>query len=422
MRQGLIGAGVAGVAALAALNFAALTVSESAPWLVALDLVGDLAVLGIAAALIVRLGLRSESQRAAVGRAQAQLESVVDSAMDAILTVDHEQRVVLFNRAAEAMFGWRREEALGAPLDRFIPARFRAAHRAHVDEFGRTGRTRRMMGAGPDLWALRADGTEFPIEAAISQTGEGPDKLYTVIVRDITRRREYEEQLRRQQAELRELSARVLEAREEEKAMVARELHDELGQALTALKLDLAWLRDRALGGDRALDERLAQMSALLDRTVASVRRISSGLRPLILDDLGLADAVAWLADDFASHSGVRVQLEVALDGADDVPRPVANTVFRVLQESLTNVARHAQAKNAWVMLSERDGMLQLEVEDDGRGIDPRALEHTRSLGIKGMRERVLYMGGALEIGRAPRGGTRVLARVPRRLPTEEAR
>ncbi|MDW8469774.1 MAG: hypothetical protein RML56_13220 [Burkholderiales bacterium] len=112
------------------------------------------------------------------------------------------------------------------------------------------------------------------------------------------------------------------------------------------------------------------------------------------------------------------MQLEVALDGAADVPRPVANTVFlRAAGVAHRNVARHAKARNAAPGLPERDGMLQLEVEDDGRGIDARALEHTRSLGIKGMRERVLYMGGALEISRAPRGGTRVLARVPRCLP-----
>lgn len=423
MKRAVIWSAAGAGAALAALNLAEVAMGEERPgWLSMLDLTADLAVLGAAVFFAVRLALRTDAARVALGDAQARLEAVVDSAMDAILTVDREQRIVLFNRAAEAMFGCRREDALGAPLDRFIPARYRAAHRAHVEEFGRTGATRRMMGAGPQLWALRSDGTEFPIEASISQTGEGAEKYYTVIVRDVTRRREFEDRLRRQQAELRELSARVLEAREEEKALLARELHDELGQLLTTLKLDLAWLRARVAEAEPALDDRLAQMGALVDRTVASVRRISSGLRPLILDDLGLADAVNWLAEDFASHSGVRVDVDVALDGVGEVPRPVANTLYRVLQESLTNIARHAQASGAWVVLRERGGMLHLEVEDNGRGIDPKVLEHTRSLGIKGMRERVLYMGGTVEIGRAPRGGTRVLARVPVRPPAEAAR
>jgi two-component system sensor kinase len=411
------------VAALAAVNVAALALGGPRPvWLLALEVAASLAVLAVALFVALRLARSAGSQRLALDKAQARLEAVVDSAMDAILTVDEEQRIVLFNRAAEKMFGCRREEALGAPLDRFIPARFRTAHREHVAEFGRTGVTRRVMGTGPELWGLRSDGTEFPIEASISQTGEGAEKYYTVIVRDVTARREVEERLRRQQAELRELSARVLEAREEEKALLARELHDELGQLLTSLKLDLAWARERLPAGDAALAERLAQMSAVVDRTVASVRRISSGLRPLILDDLDFADAVNWLAEDFASHSGLRVDVDVGLDGAGEVPRPVANTLYRVLQESLTNIARHAQATGAWVVLREHGGMLHLEVEDDGRGIDPQVLEHTRSLGIKGMRERVRYMGGALEIGRAPRGGTRVLARVPRQPPAETLR
>jgi len=423
MKPALLWSAVGAVAALAAINIATLALGEPRPvWLPALDVAASLAALGVVLFLALRLARSAGSQSLALGKAQARLEAVVDSAMDAIITVDEAQRIVLFNRAAETMFGCRREEALGAPLDRFIPARFRAAHRRHVEEFGRTGVSRRMMGAGPELWGLRADGTEFPIEASISQTGEGAERYYTVIVRDVTARREVEDRLRRQQAELRELSARVLEAREEEKALLARELHDELGQLLTTLKLDLAWVHERMAAGDAAVRDRLAQMSTVVDRTVASVRRISSGLRPLILDDLEFADAVNWLAEDFASHSGVRVDVDVALDGAGEVPRPVANTLYRVLQESLTNIARHAQASGAWVVLRERGGMLHLEVEDNGRGIDPKVLEHTRSLGIKGMRERVLYMGGTLEIGRAPRGGTRVLARVPRQPPAETMR
>jgi signal transduction histidine kinase len=207
----------------------------------------------------------------------------------------------------------------------------------------------------------------------------------------------------------------VLEAREEEKTLLARELHDELGQLLTALKMDLAWLRERLPPPGTELGGKAAQMEALLDRTVTSVRRISADLRPLMLDDLGLQDAAAWLVEDFAARSAIECTLtlpeEPALEGLD---RSVANTVYRVLQESLTNIARHAQAKHAWVMLGASGNSLQLEIEDDGRGIVEEDLARPRSLGLKGMRERVLYLGGTLEIGRAPRGGTRVHARVPR--------
>lgn len=413
MKPWQIGALVGFAAALVVLNIAAVTIDDDLPWLSALDLFLDLAVLGAGVAVVVRLGLRSESQRIALGEVEARLEAVVDSAMDAIITVDAGQRVVLFNRAAEATFGCRREDALGGTLERFIPARFRGAHHGHIESFGRTGVTSRKMGDTTTLWALRADGTEFPIEASISQAGTADGHFYTVILRDVTRRKQYEDQLQRQQDELRELSARVLEAREEEKTLIARELHDELGQLLTALKMDLGWLRERLPAGEAALAGKAEQMNALVDRTVTSVRRISAELRPLMLDDLGLPDAVTWLTDDFAARSGVRINARVRLEDAGDIARPVANTLYRVLQESLTNIARHSQAKLAWVTLDAEGPVLRLEVEDDGRGIDEAALAKSRSLGVKGMRERVRYLGGTLEIGRAPRGGTRVLVRLP---------
>jgi signal transduction histidine kinase len=291
----------------------------------------------------------------------------------------------------------------------------------HIQRFGETGVTSRGMGERPSLRGLRADGEEFPLEASISHTRQEGQDYYTVILRDITRREQYEQAIRRQQHELRELSARVLEAREEEKTLLARELHDELGQLLTALKMDLAFVRDRLPAGGGELPERAAKMDALLDRTVNTVRRISAELRPLMLDDLGLADGIAWLVEDFSSRSGVRTALSMPEGGGlEGLERNVANTLYRVLQESLTNVARHASAQHAWIALAAEGNHVRLEVEDDGRGIADEDLARPRSLGLKGMRERVLYLGGTLEIGRAVRGGTRVAVRVPR-LPIREA-
>jgi len=347
----------------------------------------------------------------ALDEAQARLGAIVDSAMDAVVTVDESQRVVLFNRAAEQVFGVRRDEALGASLERFLPARFRAAHHAHIEHFGRTGVTSRRMGDVTTLWALRADGTEFPIEASISQAVEEGRRFFTVILRDITVRKHAEEALKRSEQELRELSARVLEAREEEKTRIARELHDELGQLLTALKMDLAWLRER-LPSD--LQDKAAEMSGMLDQTVGATRRISADLRPLMLDDLGLADAAGWLVQDFARRSGIQVEVRLPeAEALQQVSKSAATAVYRAVQESLTNIARHAGAKRAWVMLAVEDGTIHVEVEDDGRGIGSQDLAKSRSLGLKGMRERFAYLGGALEIGAAPRGGTRLRLRVP---------
>ncbi|HEU4644726.1 MAG TPA: PAS domain-containing sensor histidine kinase [Burkholderiales bacterium] len=409
----MIAAGGAALAALVGANVAAFVHGMDAPWLLGTVILSDLLVVGVSifAALwsVAVWGGRSEVT-------EARLDAIVDSAMDAIITVDAAQKVVLFNRAAEQMFGVPRNEALGTPLDRFIPQRFRGAHRGHVETFGHTGVTSRRMGDATTLWALRADGSEFPIEASISQAGEPGSRHFTVILRDISLRKKNEETMLLQQQELRELSARVLEAREEEKTRIARELHDELGQLLTALKMDLAWLRERLPAGERELAARADGMDELLDRTVGSSRRIASDLRPLMLDDLGLADAAQWLVEDFGKRSGIQLQYQAPGDGAlEDLGKGAATVVYRALQESLTNVARHSGARNAWVLLAREADAVLVEIEDDGRGVSAEDLAKSNSLGLKGMRERVAYYGGALEVGRAPRGGTRLRVRVPLR-------
>ena len=414
------------VGALAALNVSAFMLGNSAPWLIGASLIFDVLVVGVGIAVALRRALRAEEQtsraeqisaqaRLALEESEARLVAIVDSAMDAIITVDQEQRVVLFNRAAERMFQCSREQAIGSSLDRFIPSRFRLAHRNHIENFGRTGVTNRRMGEANMLWALRSDGEEFLIEASISQTVQGGTRYYTVILRDVTRRKESEDALIRQQQELRALSAQVQEAREEEKTRIARELHDELGQLLTALKMDLGWMQENLPGDATDLSAKAAKMGETLDQTVTSVRRIAADLRPLMLDDLGLPDATAWLVEDFVQRSGVKCDFRmVPGDELAGLERNLANTVYRALQESLTNIARHAQARNAWVVLASDEDGIRLEVEDDGRGISSEDLAKSRSLGLKGMRERVSYVGGTLEVERAPRGGTRVTLRVPR--------
>ncbi len=405
-----IAAGAAALAVLVGVNAVAFLRGLDSPWLLGAVILSDMLVIGAGIAVATREVLLAEHRTEA---SEAQLASIVDSAMDAIISVDERQRIVLFNRAAEQVFGVRREEALGSPLDRLLPARFRAAHRKHIEHFGTTGVTSRRMGDVTTLWALRADGEEFPIEASISQSGVPGARHYTVILRDITRRKQFEDALKASQRELRELSARVLEMREEEKAHIARELHDELGQLLTALKMDLGWLRER-LPADPELAARAAEMGALLDRTVGSTRRISADLRPLMLDDLGLADAAAWLVEDFAKRSGIACRID-ATHQLEGISKAVATAVYRAVQESLTNIARHSGAKNAWVALGAVDGALHVEVEDDGRGIAPEDLAKARSLGLKGMRERIAFLGGSLDIGCAPRGGTRLKLTVPLR-------
>jgi PAS domain S-box-containing protein len=413
-----IAAAAASLGALLATNAIAFLRGMDAPWLLGTVILSDIAVIGIGIFVAVREVLVAEEHSAAsqaqLGEAQARLSAIVDSAMDAVITVDERQAIVLFNRAAEQVFGVPRERAVNMRLEQFIPQRFRAAHHDHVEGFGRTGVTSRRMGDVTTLWALRpGSGEEFPIEASISQAAEGGRRYFTVILRDITLRKQAEDAIRQSQRDLRELSARVLEAREEEKAHIARELHDELGQLLTALKMDLSWMRGR-LPAD--LNAKADEMAALLDQTVTATRRISADLRPLMLDDLGLPDAARWLAEDFASRSGIACRIEVSGDEAfETLSKSVSTAVYRAIQESLTNIARHAGAKSAWAKLSAAGDEVHFEMEDDGRGIAPEDLAKVRSLGLKGMRERIAHLGGSLEIGRAPRGGTRLRLLVPLR-------
>ena len=406
-----VAAAGASLGALAVLNGAAIFRGLDSPWLLATAIFADVVAVGLGALVAAREVLIADRR---VEGYDARLSGIIDSAMDAILTVDQTQTVVQFNRAAEQLFGVSRNDALGAPLERFLPQRYRAQHRSHVERFGQTGTTSRKMGDMTTLWALRADGTEFPIEASISHAVQEGQRYYTVILRDITRRKEYEAALEQSSAELRDLSARVLEAREEEKAHFARELHDELGQMLTALKMDLSELSRRMPAGDADLSARAAEMNVLLDRTVAATRRISADLRPLMLDDLGLADAAGWLVQEFARRSGIECEMRIEnAEALGEAPKVVSTAVYRALQESLTNIGRHADARRAWVSLAARDGTVRLEVEDDGRGIGEADLAKVKSLGLKGMRERFSYLGGALEIAPATRGGTRLSVRAP---------
>jgi PAS domain S-box-containing protein len=355
-----------------------------------------------------------------LARGEARLRGILDSAMDAIITVDDKEHVVLFNRAAEQVFGCPREQAIGAPLAWFIPERFRAGHHEHIRRFGETGTSSRRMGALRIVTGLRRNGEEFPIDASISQITENGAKFYTVILRDVTERVRGEEALQRSREELRELAQAANSVREQEKSRIARELHDELAQALTALKMDVNWIAERAgRVGDETLEEKLAAMQSMLDDTVAATRRISADLRPLMLDDLGLAPAVEWLVQGFTERSGIRCELTID-EGELELGEPYASAVFRILQESLTNIAKHAQASRVDMTVRRAGGAIALSVSDDGRGFSPQDPRKPNSFGLMGLRERAYALGGDVRIESTPGEGTRIEVSIP--LPREMAR
>jgi PAS domain S-box-containing protein len=380
------------------------------------------AVSLLALTVVIHRWLQSDSRhRADMLAKAARHDAIVQSAMDAIITVDADQRIILFNAAAEQMFGCAAADAVGGSLDRFIPERFRPVHRGHVEQFGRTGDTARRMGAQTALWALRADATEFPIEASISQATVGGDRLFTVILRDVSARVRAETELRRTHEQLRELAGAMQEVREAERTRIARELHDELGQALTGLKMDVELIAQMTPRERSDLLERTAAMRDLLDATVATTRRISTDLRPLVLDDLGLGAAVEWLVQNVAQRAGLACELDFDPAFAQ-LGEPHASALFRIMQESLTNIVRHARARRVGVRLERAGAAAILSVSDDGVGMDAGARAKPRSFGLRGISERVLLLGGAVTITSRPGEGTIVVARIPLDgLPAREA-
>jgi PAS domain S-box-containing protein len=236
---------------------------------------------------------------------------------------------------------------------------------------------------------------------------EGYANIYSL---DITDHRKAEAQVSKSRQEMRALSRRLLTLREAERTSLSRELHDELGQALTAVKLDLSWLSLRLPPKPETL-QKIESMSQLIDGSMGTVRRISSDLRPGLLDDLGLQAAMEWYLQEFQQRAGIKCRATFVPEDLALEPE-LATAIFRILQEAVTNIARHAQATRIGISLREKAGIVELRVKDNGIGIDPVKLTGPRSLGIIGMRERASALGGKIEISGSSKGTT-VTVRIP---------
>jgi PAS domain S-box-containing protein len=386
----------------------------------------ELAVVGAIAAAAAGAWSMAELYRQIRARQAAQLglssiearaTDLAESAMDPIIELDESQRIVLFNPAAAQVFGHRKDAVMGQRIDMLLPERFRDAHRVHIEAFARRGSTSRRMGGNALLSGLRADGEEFPIEASISQHLEAGRPRLTVILRDVTQRVRAMEELRHSKEELQALAAAAQEAREEEKSRIARELHDELGQQLTMLRMDVAWCKAHMPESAEGYAAKLDRMETLLKATVQSTRRISSDLRPLMLDDLGLVPALEWLVQNMSQRSSVRYEFSID-DPALSLPPAHSTAVFRIVQEALTNIAKHASATRAEVAVRREGNSVHVRVRDDGVGFsvgDPRKPE---SFGLLGLRERISLMRGSARIDSAPGKGTTIEVELPVPAPT----
>ena len=331
----------------------------------------------------------------------------------AVIT-DAEGRILWVNDAFCAIYGYTRAEVIGQNPRILKSGRHDAAF---YSEFWRqlieTGHWR------GEVWNKRKTGEIFPEELSI-QALRGPDGRilrFISIFSDITERKRNEDELRKQRQQLVESETRLRDlaeflqtVREEERARIARELHDEMGQALTALRIDLGWLRGKCQPLGTPTVERVGAALGVVEHSIVSLRRISEDLRPAMLDSLGLAAAVEHHVAKFSERTGIACRLSMNREEFELDDR-LATTVFRIVQETLTNVARHAGASEVTVRIDEVEDGIRLTIEDNGRGISDA--KDKKTFGLLGMRERIAMLGGRLEIHSRPGKGTRIAGWLP---------
>jgi signal transduction histidine kinase len=275
------------------------------------------------------------------------------------------------------------------------------------------------MGEEIAIETLKSGATDYVLKHRLSRLVPSVHRALRE-AQERAERRRAQEQLRESHEQLRALSVYLQHVREEERTRIAREVHDELGQALTSCKLDLSLLANKLPVNLVPLKEKAKALSAHIDATIQTVRRIATELRPGILDHLGLIAALEWQANEFQTRTGIKC--DVHTDLHEPVLTPdLATAFFRIFQETLTNVIRHAGATHVTVNLKEAAGRIILEVKDNGRGISAEDISNPRSMGLLGMKERAALLGGAFKIGAAPNGkGTLATVSIPLRKSSPE--
>jgi|GEM_PF-547953 len=386
-----------------------------AGWVASLPIpiLGFLASFGLSA-LVHQLARRAEQYRrardkavaevaerqkaeAALRESESRYRSVFQSATDGLIVVD-DDRIVEANAAACEMHGVAPGELDGRSMVDLIAAGYRHLY-VNFKKTGATGAVFRV-----DSKHVRRDGSLLDVEVRATRFMHGGEQRMLVILADVTERN-------RALQRLEHLSREVLMAQEEERARVSRDLHDELGQLLTASRIELGLFEKRAAGAGLEARDAMQNAVVLVEKAADELRRICRGLRPPLLDDLGLEPAVRLLVREFEDRTGIESHLQVSFDEAQpELSGEVSLCAYRILQEALNNVSRHSEASTVDIALSRSPGELVLSVRDDGKGFDPAELG--QGCGIAGMRERAGLVNGSVEIHSARSQGTRVVFRV----------
>ena len=344
---------------------------------------------------------KKEQAQTALRESEARYRSVFDSATEGLLVLDSEGRIVEANPAACKMHGFKQKGLLDrAAVDLLAPG-----HEHLLEDFNR--KVQEAGSAHLELVNRRQDGSPLELEVRGTAMDLGGSPHVLAILTDMS---ELHQALLRHT----QLARKVLMAQEEERARVSRDLHDELGQILTALRLELSWLHKKAGAASADVSEAFGGAVEMVEKAAEELRRICKGLRPPLLDDLGLEPALRLLVEDFEEWTGLTFDYMVQMDeGAWSVPPEVALCTYRILQESLNNITRHSRAQHVNITITDVNGDLVLSVYDDGLGFDIMDRDARKGSGIAGMRERAYLVSGTLDIRSEPHQGTRVILRVP---------
>jgi PAS domain S-box-containing protein len=328
--------------------------------------------------------------------------SLIEQATDAICISDADLKYIDINPSGCEMLGYTKKEFLNLSVKDLVLEDVKTnSLRIPKSKSKKTTLYERRL--------KRSNGTLLEVEASEKMLKDG---RFIMFARDITKRKKSDKQVLKMNVQLRNLLIHLQNVREEERTIIAREIHDELGQQLTALKMDTSWIIKKIPSEDKLVHEKVLDMISLIDQTVTAVRRISSNLRPSILDDLGLLPALEWQCNEFSKRTGIESVCNFDIHNFQPEEK-LSTNIFRVYQEALTNVARHSQATKVETILREKNGCVELLIRDNGKGFDLQEAKNKNSWGLVGMRERALIFQIELTIDSEKRKGTTVTLKIP---------
>jgi PAS domain S-box-containing protein len=348
------------------------------------------------------------------GSAEASARQLVESIQAIVWRGDETYQFTFVSKEAELLLGYPARRWLTEP--HFWAQHIHPEDRDWVVSYGIESASQK-RDHSYDFRMIAGDGRTVWFRNVVRVLAlEGHPRELVGVMIDITRQKESEDQLRKSREQLRALSAHLQYVREEERTRIAREIHDELGQVLTALKMDLSLLNRGLLESSETMPrfklmEEIGSMRRLVDRTIQTVRRIATELRPEVLDYLDLKAAMEWQIQEFQTRSGIICEFRCNVD-IIELDRDRATALFRIFQEAMTNVARHSNASRVNIGLLAKQGSLLMEISDNGRGITEGEIAKARSFGLLGMKERALLLGGEMEIKGVPAQGTTLTVRI----------